>query len=110
MQLEIHTDTFSRMEQETYRIERFFFALNLSTFLKKPPWVSYSLGPPIGGFTLSLSGFVKEGVQPDSVDLGIRIAFCPFPALLILLSFIPFYKYDLTEERFEEIKGIIRKT
>jgi GPH family glycoside/pentoside/hexuronide:cation symporter len=71
--------------------------------------IAYSVGPPIVGFTLSLSGFVREGVQPDSVDLGVRIAFCLFPAIVVLLSFIPFYKYDLTEERFEEIKGIIRK-
>jgi GPH family glycoside/pentoside/hexuronide:cation symporter len=71
--------------------------------------IAYSVGPPIVGFTLSLSGFVREGVQPDSVDLGVRIAFCLFPAIVVLLSFTPFYKYDLTEERFEEIKGIIRK-
>lgn len=71
--------------------------------------IAYSVGPPIVGFTLSLSGFVREGVQPDSVDLGVRIAFCLFPAIVVLLSFIPFHKYDLTEERFEEIKGLIRK-
>jgi Na+/melibiose symporter-like transporter len=35
------------------------------------------------------------------------IVFCLFPALLLLLGFIPFNRYDLTEERFGEIKQII---
>ncbi len=65
---------------------------------------AYSVGPSIVGFSLSLSGFVKSGVQPESVDMGIRIVFSLFPALMILLSFIPFFKYELTEKRFEEIK------
>jgi Na+/melibiose symporter-like transporter len=54
-----------------------------------------------------LSGFTRGDVQPDSVAMGIRIVFCLFPALLLLLSFIPFNRYDLTEERFREIKQII---
>ena len=42
--------------------------------------------------------------QPKSVELGVRLIFCLFPALVILLSFIPFFRYNLTEEKFEEIK------
>lgn len=66
---------------------------------------AYSVGPSIVGFTLSISGFVNASVQPESVELGIRIIFCLFTALMILISLLPFYKYDLTEERFEEIKS-----
>ena len=69
--------------------------------------IAYSVGPSIVGFVLSLSGFVKAGVQPDSVGTGIRIVFCLFPALMILISYIPFYKYDLTETKFKEIKKSI---
>jgi Na+/melibiose symporter-like transporter len=69
--------------------------------------LAYSVGPSIIGFALSLSGFTRGDVQPDSVAMGIRIVFCLFPALLLLLSFIPFNRYDLTEERFREIKQII---
>ena len=66
--------------------------------------IAYSVGPTIVGVALSLSGFVREGVQPETVETGVRIVFCLFPALVIALSFIPFSKYELTEERFEEIK------
>lgn len=70
---------------------------------------AYSVGPSIVGFTLSISGFVNASVQPESVELGIRIIFCLFTALMILISLLPFYKYDLTEERFEEIKRMIQQ-
>ena len=70
---------------------------------------AYSVGPSIVGFTLSMSGFVNSSVQPDSVEFGVRIVFCLFTALMILLSLVPFYKYDLTEERFEEIKLMIQQ-
>ena len=69
--------------------------------------MAYSVGPAIVGFALSLSGFTRSGEQPRSVELGIRLVFCLFPSLMLLLSFIPFRKYDLTEKRFEEIKKII---
>ncbi len=66
--------------------------------------IGYSVGPPIVGFALALSGFVKEGVQPESLVTGVRVIFCLFPALLILFSFVPFSKYKLTEEEFERVK------
>ena len=69
--------------------------------------LAYSVGPSIVGFALSLSGFTQGDVQPESVELGIRIVFCLFPAFTLLLSFFPFARYDLTEERFKEIKRII---
>ncbi len=68
---------------------------------------AYAIGPSIVGITLSLSGFVSNGEQPESVITGIRIVFCLFTAFMMLLSLIPFKKYDLTEERFEEIKNLI---
>ncbi len=70
---------------------------------------AYSVGPSIVGFTLSMSGFINASVQPESVEIGVRIIFCLFTAAMILLSLLPFYKYDLTEERFEEIKLMIQK-
>ena len=69
--------------------------------------LAYSFGPGIVGFALSLSGFTRGDVQPQSVETGIRIVFCLFPAFALLLSFLPFSRYDLTEERFKEIKNII---
>jgi GPH family glycoside/pentoside/hexuronide:cation symporter len=69
--------------------------------------IAYSVGPPIVGFALALSGFVREGVQPESLAIGVRVIFCLFPAVMILLSFIPFRKYPLTEEEFEKVKARI---
>jgi len=72
--------------------------------------IAYSVGPPIVGFALALSGFVVEGVQPESVATGVRIIFCLFPAAMILLSFLPFSKYKLTEDEFEKVKAKIAET
>lgn len=69
---------------------------------------AYAVGPSIVGFTLSLSGFAADGLQPETVVTGIRIVFCVVTALLMVLSLIPFFKYDLTETRFAEIKETIR--
>jgi glycoside/pentoside/hexuronide:cation symporter, GPH family len=69
--------------------------------------IAYSVGPPIVGFALALSGFVREGVQPESLVTGVRVIFCLFPAVMILLSFIPFRKYPLTEQEFEKVKAKI---
>ena len=66
--------------------------------------IAYSVGPPIVGFALALSGFVRKGDQPESLVTGVRVIFCLFPALMILISFLPFRKYRLTEEEFEKIK------
>ena len=65
---------------------------------------AYAIGPSIVGFTLSLSGFVSTGEQPESLATGIRIVFCVFTAAMLLISLIPFQKYELTQARFEEIK------
>ncbi len=72
--------------------------------------IAYSVGPPIVGFALALSGFVVDGVQPESVATGVRIVFCLFPAAMILLSFLPFSKYKMTEEEFEKVKAKIAVT
>jgi len=66
--------------------------------------IAYAMSPAIVGFALSLSGFVKEGVQPESLNVGVRAVFCLFPAAMILLSFLPFRKYNLTEAEFEKVK------
>ncbi|MFH2067290.1 MAG: glycoside-pentoside-hexuronide (GPH):cation symporter [Pseudomonadota bacterium] len=70
---------------------------------------AYSVGPSIVGFALSLSGFDVDAIQPESVETGIRIVFCIFTAVTVLFSLIPFTKYDLTEEKFENIKQMIRQ-
>ena len=66
--------------------------------------MAYSVGPGIMGFALALSGFNAGGPQGANVATGIRVAFCLLPAAALLLSYIPFGAYDLTEEKFEEIK------
>ena len=73
--------------------------------------MAYSVGPAIVGFGLSASGFLKGAAeQPDSAVFGIRMVFCLFPPLMIALSFVPFSRYDLTEETFRLIQeGIARK-
>jgi GPH family glycoside/pentoside/hexuronide:cation symporter len=72
--------------------------------------IAYSVGPPIVGFALALSGFVAGGVQPETVNTGVRVVFCLFPAAMVLLSFFPFSKYTITEEEFERIKASISRT
>jgi len=71
--------------------------------------IAYSMGPPIVGFALALSGFVADGTQPETVSTGVRIIFCLFPAAMVLLSFFPFSKYTLTEEEFEKVKSQISR-
>jgi len=71
--------------------------------------IAYSVGPAIVGFALALSGFTLKETQPEQLEIGIRLIFCLFPALVVLISFIPFMKYELTAERFEEIKKEIVK-
>ncbi len=46
-------------------------------------------------------------VQPESLNIGVRAIFCLFPAAMVLLSFLPFSKYTLTEQEFENIKARI---
>jgi len=72
--------------------------------------IAYSISPPIVGFALALSGFVADGIQPETVNTGVRIVFCLFPAAMVLLSFLPFSKYKITEEEFEKIKASISST
>jgi Na+/melibiose symporter-like transporter len=71
---------------------------------------AYSVGPSIIGFTLSQAGYLTHSAaQPGSVETGVRAVFCLFTAVMMLVSLIPFFKYDLTEERFEEIKSLIQE-
>lgn len=70
---------------------------------------AYAVGPGIVGVALSLSGFKADAVQPEAVETGIRVVFCIFTSLMLLISLIPFAKYDLTEEKFETIKQMIRQ-
>lgn len=71
--------------------------------------IAYSVGPAIVGLVLAAYNYDKSlGYdQPESVAMGVKLVFCVFPAVMIFLSFIPFSRYGLTEEKFEEIKRVI---
>lgn len=68
---------------------------------------AYSVGPSIVGFTLSAAGFAGDAAPSASVVTSVRIVFCLFTGAMIVLSLLPLAKYELTEERFEEIKRLI---
>ena len=70
---------------------------------------AYSVGPAVVGFALSISGFAGTGMQPESVEKGVRLVLCVFTTGMILLSLVPLLRYELTETRFEEIKSMIRE-
>ena len=59
---------------------------------------------------LSLFGFVSGGAeQPESAMLGVRIAFSAMPFLLWIAAYKRLGRYDLTEERFNEIRTKLRR-
>lgn len=72
--------------------------------------VSLALGPAIVGLILAATGFISsEGgqtvTQPGSALTGIVVAFGALPALLLLLSLPTLFKYDLTQDRLETLRG-----
>lgn len=70
---------------------------------------AYAVGPGIIGVTLSIAGYTDAVEPSEYVVTGIRVVFCLFTALMLLVSLLPFYKYDLTEAKFEQIKLQIRQ-
>jgi Na+/melibiose symporter-like transporter len=72
--------------------------------------VALALGPAVVGLILATTGFIstKAGetvTQPDSALTGIVVSFSIFPALMLLLSLPTLFKYDLTEDRLNELRG-----
>ncbi len=72
--------------------------------------VSLALGPAVVGLILAATGFISsEGgntvTQPGSALTGIVLSFSLFPALMLLLSLPTLFKYDLTENRLNELRG-----
>ena len=72
--------------------------------------VSLALGPAVVGLILAATGFISsEGgntvAQPGSALTGIVLSFSLFPALMLLLSLPTLFKYDLTENRLNELRG-----
>jgi len=72
--------------------------------------VALALGPAVVGLILAATGFISsEGgntvTQPDSALTGIVLSFSLFPAAMLLLSLPSLFKYDLTENRLNELRG-----
>lgn len=72
--------------------------------------VALALGPAVVGLILAATGFIstKAGetvTQPGSALTGIVVSFSIFPALMLLLSLPTLFKYDLTENRLNELRG-----
>lgn len=62
-------------------------------------------GAFIASIILDVSGYVSGAAsQPEAALWGIRIAYAGIPVLLWFVSWILLKKYDLSEEKFEEIK------
>ena len=62
-------------------------------------------GAFLASIILDVFGYVSgASEQPDSALWGIRIAYAGIPVVLWFLSWVLLKKYDLSEEKFEEIK------
>ena len=63
-------------------------------------------GAFLASILLSIFGFVSGAPeQTESASLGIRIAFSALPFVLWLTTLRLLRRYDLTEEKFNEIKA-----
>ena len=72
--------------------------------------VALALGPAVVGLILAATGFISTSAgetvtQPGSALTGIVVSFSIFPALMLLLSLPTLFKYDLTEEKLDELRG-----
>ncbi len=72
--------------------------------------VFLALGGALVGLILQFSGFIsseagQQVTQPNSALTGIVISFSLFPALMLLLSLPTLFKYDLTEDRLDDLRG-----
>lgn len=71
--------------------------------------VALALGSAVVGLILAATGFISSEAgttvtQPDSALGGIVIAFAVFPAIMLALSLPTLLRYDLTEDRLQEVR------
>lgn len=74
--------------------------------------VGLAVGVAASSWALGLAGYVaptsdEEDVrtpQPEAVIYTLRVMIGPFPALLLILSFVAVFFYPITRERHEEIR------
>ncbi|GGO87709.1 MFS transporter [Wenjunlia tyrosinilytica] len=69
-----------------------------------------AVGPGLFGLALSISGFVSSDAdhrvaQPDSAPGGVVVGFGALPAALVALSLPLLARYDLTEDRLDELRA-----
>ena len=57
----------------------------------------------ITGAVLSLTGYIPDVAQPDTVLLGIRYLLGPVSAVIFILSIVTLYFYPINEKRYNEI-------
>lgn len=72
--------------------------------------VALALGPAVVGLILAATGFISSEAgqtvtQPGSALTGIVLAFSLFPAAMLLLSLPTLLRYDLTQQRLDDLRG-----
>ena len=80
------------------RSEGMIFSVNI---LKTK--IASAIGGGMGAIVLGLVGFVPKEVPSAATMNGIHMLFTLVPGILGLLTLIPLFYYDLSEERFSEI-------
>lgn len=65
--------------------------------------VASAIGGAVGAYALGVIGYIPNAVQSEFTLNGIHLAFTIVPGILALIALIPLYKYDLTEEKYNQI-------
>lgn len=66
-----------------------------------------AIGMWIAGVGLSIIGFKEDALtQAAGTQQGIKIMYCIFSGIILLLGGLVFMKYPLTEDKYEKLKGI----
>ena len=87
------------------RLEGVIFSLN--TFRAQ---LAGAIGAALGAYGLAAVKYVPNVVQTTETRDGIHLLFSLVPGILSLLATVPYFFYDLTEQRYETIlKEVIAK-
>lgn len=78
----------------------------IAVFLRK---LSTSVALFFIGLALDLSGYVPQGLQPESALTTIRVIMGPVPTLLLIAAIITAYFYPLTRERHRAIREELKR-
>lgn len=62
-----------------------------------------ALGGFVGAMTLSIFGYVQNAQQSIETLNGFHFSISLLPSILVLFALIPFFSYDLTEDKYQEI-------